>query len=223
VVADTTYTSVYWKTMPCTFCRSRSAPAVRTIPTTLSTKTNRCMPEPLSSGAHPIAGLKRSWATLWPASIPTSLWVKFQTFQQQIGRPASLTSGSSRVSLRSFGPAGASARRIGLLWRHSLYVAAGTPEIGHTLWRWEPARSRVIERSCAEAMLQAVAGLAIGVPVAIFCVRYVKSQLYEITSVNVPVMTIAIGVLALAAAMPASIRRRRAGLHRTPYGPCGIE
>ena len=42
-------------------------------------------------------------------------------------------------------------------------------------------------------MLQALIGLAIGIPVAIFCVRYVKSQLYEITTVNVPVMAVGIG------------------------------
>jgi ABC-type antimicrobial peptide transport system permease subunit len=59
-------------------------------------------------------------------------------------------------------------------------------------------------------MLQAVAGLAIGVPVAVFCVRYVKSQLYEITSVNVPLLTVAIGVLVLAAAIAGIIPARRA-------------
>jgi hypothetical protein len=35
--------------------------------------------------------------------------------------------------------------------------------------------------------------------------RYVKSQLYEITTVNVPVMAIAVGVLVLAAAIPGII------------------
>ena len=40
------------------------------------------------------------------------------------------------------------------------------------------------ERSCG-AMLQAIAGLAIGIPVTIFCVRYVKSQLFDMTSVSV--------------------------------------
>ena len=59
-------------------------------------------------------------------------------------------------------------------------------------------------------MLQAIIGLAIGIPVAIFCVRYVKSQLYEITTVNVPVMAMAIGVLALAAAISGIIPARRA-------------
>jgi len=60
------------------------------------------------------------------------------------------------------------------------------------------------------AMLQALIGLAIGIPVAVFCVRYVKSQLYEITSVNLPVMAIAIGVLSLAAAIAGIIPARRA-------------
>ena len=54
------------------------------------------------------------------------------------------------------------------------------------------------------------AGLAIGIPVAIFCVRYVKSQLFEITGVNVPVMGIAIGVLVITAAVAGIIPARRA-------------
>ncbi len=45
---------------------------------------------------------------------------------------------------------------------------------------------------------------------AIFCVRYVKSQLYEITSVSVPVMTIAIAVLVSAAAIAGVISALRA-------------
>ena len=53
----------------------------------------------------------------------------------------------------------------------------------------------------------------------ILCVRYVKSQLYEITNVNVPVMIIAIGMLVLAAAIasiiPIPARRR---LHRPRTG-----
>jgi ABC-type antimicrobial peptide transport system permease subunit len=60
------------------------------------------------------------------------------------------------------------------------------------------------------AMLQALIGLAIGIPVAIFCVRFVKSQLFEITSVNTFVMAVAIGVLALAASIAALIPARRA-------------
>jgi macrolide transport system ATP-binding/permease protein len=71
-------------------------------------------------------------------------------------------------------------------------------------------RSRVIGMVMRGAMLQAVVGLAIGIPVAIFCVRYVKSQLYEITSVNVPVIATAIGVLVLAATISGTIPAWRA-------------
>ena len=69
---------------------------------------------------------------------------------------------------------------------------------------------RVIGTVVRGAMLQAVTGLAIGVPVAIFCVRYVKSQLYEITSVSVPVITIAIAMLVSAAAIAGFIPALRA-------------
>ena len=34
------------------------------------------------------------------------------------------------------------------------------------------------------AMMQTVLGLAIGIPVALVCVRFVKSQLYEITNAD---------------------------------------
>ena len=51
-------------------------------------------------------------------------------------------------------------------------------------------------------------GLAIGIPVAIFSVRHVKSQPNEITRVNLPVMVIALGVLAHAAAIAGMIPAR---------------
>ena len=81
------------------------------------------------------------------------------------------------------------------------------------------ARSRVIGTVMGGAMLQAVAGLAIGIPVAIFWVRYVKSQLFEISSVNVPVMGIAIGVLVITAAVASVIRARPPSIR---YVPCAL-
>ena len=98
---------------------------------------------------------------------------------------------------------------IGLYGVTAYTVVRRTPEIGVRM-ALGAARSRVIGTVMRGAILQAVAGLAIGIPVAIFCVRYVKSQLYETTSVNVPVMAIAIGVLALAAAIAGIIPARRA-------------
>ena len=98
---------------------------------------------------------------------------------------------------------------IGLYGVTAYTVVRRIPEIGIRM-ALGAARSQVIGTVMRGAMLQAVAGLAIGIPVAIFCVRYVKSQLYEITSVNVPVMAIAAGVLVLTAAIAGFIPARRA-------------
>ena len=88
-------------------------------------------------------------------------------------------------------------------------VVRRTTEIGIRM-ALGAARTRVIGTVVRGAMLQAVTGLAIGVPLAVFCVRYVKSQLYEITSVSVPVMTVAIAVLVSAAAIAGFIPALRA-------------
>jgi ABC-type antimicrobial peptide transport system permease subunit len=59
-------------------------------------------------------------------------------------------------------------------------------------------------------MIQAGIGLAIGIPVALVCVRFVKAQLYEITNVDASVMAFAIVTLAVAAAVAGMIPARRA-------------
>jgi len=88
-------------------------------------------------------------------------------------------------------------------------VVRRTPEIGIRM-ALGAERIRVIGMVMRGAMLQALVGLAIGVPVAMLCVRYVKSQLYEITSVNPLVMAASIGVLAVAAGVAGIIPARRA-------------
>ena len=71
-------------------------------------------------------------------------------------------------------------------------------------------RGLVIAMVMHGTMLQALAGLAIGAPVAMLCVRYVKSQLFEITSVNPAVMAGAIVTLGVAAAIAGIIPAKRA-------------
>jgi macrolide transport system ATP-binding/permease protein len=60
------------------------------------------------------------------------------------------------------------------------------------------------------AMLQALIGLALGVPTAMFCVKYVSSQLYEIKSVDGWVLAGSVVVLTLAATVAGWIPARRA-------------
>ena len=134
--------------------------------------------------------------------------MKFQTFQQQIDDRfiderliARLTS--------LFGLLALLLAAIGLYGVTAYTVVRRTPEIGIRM-ALGAARSRVIATVMRGAMLQTLVGLAIGVPVAIFSVRFVKSQLFETTSVNFPVMAIAIGVLVIAAAIAGIIPARRA-------------
>jgi ABC-type antimicrobial peptide transport system permease subunit len=70
-------------------------------------------------------------------------------------------------------------------------------------------RGGVIAMVLRGALLQTAVGLVIGFPVALLCVRFVKAQLYEITSADARVMAGAIVVLVVAAWIAAMIPARR--------------
>jgi len=143
------------------------------------------------------------------ASInPNLTIVKFQTFQKQIDDRFTEERMIARLT-SLFGLLALLLAAIGLYGVTAHTVVRRTTEIGIRM-ALGAARTRVIGTVVRGAMLQAVTGLAIGVPLAIFCVRYVKSQLYEITSVSVPVMAVAIAVLVCAAAIAGFIPALRA-------------
>jgi ABC-type antimicrobial peptide transport system permease subunit len=98
---------------------------------------------------------------------------------------------------------------IGLYGVTAYGVARRTSEIGIRM-ALGAERLGVIAMVMRGAMIQATVGLIIGIPVAILCVRFVKAQLYEITSVNPVVLASAVATLALAAAIAGIIPARRA-------------
>jgi ABC-type antimicrobial peptide transport system permease subunit len=71
-------------------------------------------------------------------------------------------------------------------------------------------RGGVIAMVMRGALMQALVGLVIGVPVVLLCVRYIKSQLYEITSVNAVVMAGAVLILIVASCIAGFIPAKRA-------------
>ncbi|UWZ81757.1 ABC transporter permease [Occallatibacter riparius] len=211
VVEDTTYTSVYWKDHAMYFLPltqraglANDADPDNSIDKDLSMYAGAIVIQT----AHPIDGFEKVVSDTLGSINPNLTIVKFQTFKQQIDDRfieerliARLTSLFGVLALLLAG--------IGLYGVTAYTVVRRTPEIGIRM-ALGAARGRVIRMVMRAAMLQTVAGLIIGIPVAVFCVRYVKSQLYEITSVNVPVMAVAIGVLILAAAIAGIIPARRA-------------
>jgi ABC-type antimicrobial peptide transport system permease subunit len=60
------------------------------------------------------------------------------------------------------------------------------------------------------AITQIVLGLAIGIPVALACVRFVKAQLYEITSADPNIVLGAITIVTVAACVAGIVPALRA-------------
>jgi ABC-type antimicrobial peptide transport system permease subunit len=134
--------------------------------------------------------------------------VKFQTFDAQIADRFSDDRLVARLTML-FGALALVLAAVGLYGVTSYTVARRTSEIGIRM-ALGAKRSRVVAIVMRGAMLQTVLGLAIGVPVAILCVRFVKSQLYEISSAGVDLMIGAVVTLAAAACIAAMIPARRA-------------
>jgi macrolide transport system ATP-binding/permease protein len=134
--------------------------------------------------------------------------VKFQTFDEQIADRFTEERMISRLTTL-FGGLALLLAAIGLYGVTAYAVVRRTPEIGIRM-ALGAERSGVIAMIMRGAMVQTLLGLAIGVPVAMLCVRFVKTQLYEITSADHTVMTGAIVTLAVAACIAGIIPARRA-------------
>jgi macrolide transport system ATP-binding/permease protein len=209
VVEDTTYTSVYWKDHAMYFLPLTQRAGVGTDPDNPIDKDQSMYAGALvieTSG--PIPGFEKIVGDTLAGINPNLTIVKFQTFQQQIDDRFTEERLIARLT-SLFGGLALLLAAIGLYGVTAYTVVRRTPEIGIRM-ALGAERSRVIGMVMRGAMLQAVIGLVIGAPIAILCVRYVKSQLYDITTVNFAVMGGSIAILAVAAAIAGMIPARRA-------------
>jgi ABC-type antimicrobial peptide transport system permease subunit len=139
---------------------------------------------------------------------PNLTIVRFQTFDQQI---ADRFNDSRMIAQLTslFGGLALLLATIGLYGVTAYTVVRSTSEIGIRM-ALGAERTRVIGMVMRGAMTQAFLGLIVGVPVAMLCVRYIKTQLYEVASVDLGVMAAAIVVLVIAACIAGMIPARRA-------------
>jgi macrolide transport system ATP-binding/permease protein len=143
------------------------------------------------------------------ASInPNLAIVKFQTFRQQIADRFTEERMIARLT-QLFGALALLLASIGLYGVTAYTVARQTSEIGIRM-ALGARRLLVVAMVLRGAMIQIVAGLAIGIPASYFCVRYVESQLYEVKGVNPVILAVAIATLVLAAAVAGVIPAQRA-------------
>jgi len=209
VVEDTTYTSVYWKDHAMYFLPLTQWAGNVKDPTFAADKDLSLFAGAIViQTAHPIPGFEKIVGDTLAGINPNLTIIKFQTFQQQIDDCFIQERLIARLT-SLFGALALLLAAIGLYGVTAYTVVRRTPEIGIRM-ALGAERSRVIAMVMRGAMLQAVAGLVIGAPIAMLCVRYVKSQLFDITSVNPWVMTGAILTLTLAAAIAGIIPARRA-------------
>jgi ABC-type antimicrobial peptide transport system permease subunit len=98
---------------------------------------------------------------------------------------------------------------IGLYGVTAYTVVRRTSEIGIRM-ALGAERSGVIAMVMRGAMIQSLLGLALGIPVALLCARFIKAQLYEIATVDASVLTGAMVTLAVAACIAGLIPAQRA-------------
>jgi len=134
--------------------------------------------------------------------------VQFQPFSEQIADMFTEQRLIARLTML-FSALALLLATIGLYGVTAYSVERRTQEIGIRM-ALGAERTGVIAMVLRGALIQTMLGLAIGIPVALLCVKYVKSQLYEITTADAQVMTAAILALAVAACIAGIIPAQRA-------------
>ena len=206
VVDDTTYTAVQWKDHRMVFFPMLQRPASNKGP--IDTDTSLYPGAIVLETAHPMPDME-SIARQTLASInPNLAIVKFQTFQQQIADRFTEERLIARLT-QLFGALALLLASIGLYGVTAYTVARQTSEIGIRM-ALGARRLGVVAMVLRGAIVQIVLGLAIGIPAAYFCVRYVESQLYDVKGVNPMILSVAIATLVLAAVIAGLIPAQRA-------------
>ncbi len=206
VVDDTTYTAVQWKDHGMYFI-----PMVQRFASDKHPIENDGS---LYAGAivlqteRPMNDMEKLARSTLAGINPNLTVVKFQTFDQQIADRFTDERMIARLTML-FGGLALLLASIGLYGVTAYGVVRRTSEIGIRM-ALGAERIRVIAMVMRGAMIQAIIGLVIGIPVALLCVRFVKAQLYQITSVNPVVLIGAIVTLAFAAVVAGIIPARRA-------------
>ena len=206
VVDDTTYTAVQWKDHAMYFVPITQRPASDKTP--IATDISLYAGAIVIAADRPMNDMERLAQRTLSGINPNLTIVKFQTFDQQI---ADRFNDSRMIAQLTslFGGLALLLATIGLYGVTAYTVVRRTSEIGIRM-ALGAERTRVIGMVMRGAMTQALLGLVVGVPVAMLCVRYIKTQLYEIASVNLSVMAVAIVILVVAACIAGMIPARRA-------------
>lgn len=156
----------------------------------------------------PVDGLESQVRRMLASIDPNLTVTRYETFTGQISGQFNQERLVARLTLM-FGVLALILASIGLYGVTAYSVARRTPEIGIRM-AMGAGRGGIVGMVLREAMLQAAIGLAIGVPVALLCARFVQSQLYSVAGHDGEVLSLAIATLAISAFAAGLIPARRA-------------
>ncbi len=206
VVDDTIYTDVRWKDHLMVFY-----PLLQRSPTD---KTPIEQDEMMYVGAfvlqtsHPMPELEALTRRKLSEINPNLAVVRFQTFDRQIAAQFTDDRLLARLTML-FGGLALLLAVVGLYGVSSYTVARRTAEIGIRM-ALGAERAKITTMIMGSALIQAVMGLVIGVPIAWLCVRFIRSQLYEVTGIDAAVLVTSVLTLVVAASLAGFIPARRA-------------
>jgi len=206
VVEDTAYTSVRWKNHAMYFTPLLQAPPITGAPD--DPNGDVYIAAIVLEAAHPVPDMEATARRTLAGIDPNLAVVKFQTFEAQIGDQFAAERMLSKL-MELFGALALLLATVGMYGVTSYTVARRTSEIGVRM-ALGADRMGVVAMIMRGALIHTLLGLGLGIPVALLCMRFVKSQLYEMGSVDALSMTTAIVTLAAASCIAAIVPARRA-------------
>jgi len=206
VVEDTVYTNVRWNGHLMYFMPLLQRPASDENPIAnddslyvgaFVVKTSQPMPQMETLARRTLSQINPNLAV-----------VRFQTLDAQIADQFTYDRMLARLTML-FGALALLLATVGLYGVSAYTVARRTAEIGIRM-ALGAERGKVTAMILRGALVQAILGLAVGVPIAWLCVRFVESQLYQIKGINAVVLLSSVLTLVVAASMAGWIPARRA-------------
>jgi predicted permease len=206
VVEDTAYTDPTWKDHPMYFVPLLQRPAATKHPieqdemmyaSAIVLKVSRPMNDMESLARRTLSEIN-----------PNLAITKFQSFDEQIADRFNDERMLARLTML-FGVLALLLATLGLYGVTAYTVARRTSEIGIRV-ALGAERGAITAMVLQGAIVQAALGLAIGVPIAFGCVRFVASQLYQVKNVDAVSLGAAAAVLIASAVVAGFIPARRA-------------
>jgi ABC-type antimicrobial peptide transport system permease subunit len=206
VVEDTVYRDLKWKDNAMYFLPMMQRPSIFPVP--IERDNSLFAGAMVIETSRPMNDMESLTRRTLAEINPNLTVVKFQTFSEQIAGQFDDQRMLARLTML-FGGLALLLAAIGLYGVTAYTVERRTAEIGIRM-ALGAERGSVIAMVMRGALVQVGIGLAIGIPVALACVRLVKTELYDITKVDTGVLAGAIATLAAAACVAGMIPARRA-------------